>query len=122
MDFSNLPPPLPTADLREWLLWLLRRRQRFRVAGDSMLPTLHAGDIVFGDSHAYRMRAPQPGEIVVARHPQRPDLWVIKRLGGQTDTGDYLLASDNRDAGTDSRSFGPVGRAQLVARVTSKAG
>ena len=121
MDSSTSPPPLPAADLREWLLWLLRRRQRFRITGDSMRPTLHAGDIVLGDRRAYRLRAPQPGEIVVALHPQRPNLWIIKRLAEQTETGGYLLASDNPDAGTDSRTFGPAAREQIVARVTSKA-
>lgn len=85
-----------------------------------MVPTLRAGDVVLGDRRAYHKRLPQPGEIVVALHPQQHGVWIIKRLVGSGDTGGYLLASDNAVAGTDSRTFGPVMREQIVARVTAK--
>ena len=70
---------MPDSGVRELLLWLVRRRRRFRVTGESMLPVLKPGDVVLADLLAYRHSHPQPGDIVIARHPLRRDVILIKR-------------------------------------------
>ena len=111
---------LPEASLREWALWFLRRRRRLRVTGDSMLPTLQAGDLVLVDPAAYRTNGPRPGEIVVAWHPFRRDLPIIKRVASLTPEGRCLLYSDNPRAGSDSRQFGAIAVPQIIGRVTCR--
>ena len=56
------------------LLWLLRRRKRFRVTGSSMYPLLKAGDEILVNPYAYQKQRPTPGQIVVAQHPNQADL------------------------------------------------
>lgn len=101
----------------EFLLWLLRRRQRFRISGNSMQPLLKPGDEVLIAPGA----TPVPGDIVVARHPFRRDVRLIKRV--QAVVGDrYVLTGDNPAESTDSRTFGPVAAEQIIGRVTSRFG
>lgn len=122
MNSASRPrPALPVAGWRELLLWLLRRRSRLRVTGDSMRPTLAPGDVVLIDPRAYRQgRVPAWDDIVVAGHPHQPDLPIIKRVGIVEEDGQCLLLSDNPAAGTDSRHFGTVPARDLRGRVTSK--
>ena len=113
---------LARAGLRELILWLFRRRYRFRVTGGSMLPLLKAGDEVLVDPSAYRASLPRPGDIIIARHPQRPDLKMIKRVDSVIKDELVVLKGDNPSDSTDSRIFGPVTREYLVGRVTSRFG
>ncbi len=96
--------------------WLLGRRRRIRVTGSSMVPTLNAGEFVLVDER----RQPVIGDVVVARHPDEHELFVVKRLSGWDAGGDgrMILASDNPDEGTDSRVWGPVDAGRLVGVVT----
>lgn len=113
---------LPDSGLREFLLWLVRRRQRFRVTGNSMLPLLQPGEEILINPNAYRQNAPQPGDIVIAYHPQQSTLRLVKRVVGTSDNGQYLLEGDNPLESTDSRFFGPVSAHQILGRVTSRFG
>ena len=96
-----------------WPLW------RVKVAEPSMVPALHPGDwlvvrrtIVTG--RPLRVRA---GQLVVARHPGRPDLLLVKRAARQ-EPGGWWLASDNPAAGAvDSRAFGVVPLSLIEGRV-----
>lgn len=117
-----MPSQLKSADVKEFLLWLLRRRRRFRVTGNSMLPLLKSGDEVLIDPHAYRHRLPQPDDIVIARHPFRSQVRLIKRVITNTDAGTYILQGDNPQESTDSRAFGPVAIDHILGRVTSRFG
>jgi signal peptidase I len=65
------------------------RFRRFVVEGDSMLPTLTAGDFVFG----YRVDRFTAGDIVAFEHPHRSGFWLIKRVVALSGTMDL-------DAGT----------------------
>ena len=84
-----------------------------------MLPTLRAGEEVLLDRHAYDHAAPQVGDIVVAYHPEQPDLKIIKRVGEVLANG-LFLSSDNAGAGSDSRQFGVVGMDMVVGRVNGR--
>lgn len=100
--------------LREIAAWLIGRRRRIRVAGDSMLPTLEAGQFVLVD----RETMPDVTELAVAAHPTEQDVLVIKRVGEIHEDGTFYLVSDNADAGTDSRTWGPIPAESVVGSVT----
>jgi nickel-type superoxide dismutase maturation protease len=84
-----------------------------------MEPALHPGDclvvrrtIVPGRSLRVR-----PGQVVVARHPERPDLLIVKRAA-RREPGGWWLTSDNPAAGAvDSRAFGTVPLALIEGRM-----
>jgi len=102
---------LPKANLKQMLSVLIGFHRSFRVEGDSMEPTLHHGDRVtlrrtrpfLGDVK----RVVQPGDVVVLRHPQRPDSLLVKRLWRAEGNGLYVRG-DNESASTDSSQFGQV--------------
>ena len=105
---------------REFLRWLFRLRRRVRVSGNSMLPLLKPGDEVLVDPKAYRQARPRPGDIVIAQHPRRTNLHVIKRVVTVTENGNCILKGDNPSESTDSRTFGPVSPKQILGRVTGR--
>jgi signal peptidase I len=132
---SQLNLPLSAGSkpkLKEIGLWLLRQRFRLRVVGLSMLPTLYPGDEVLVDRQAYAASIPAVGDLVVAEHPSRPGLRMVKRVvavtvskanpQGRTGTfGSFstcTLLGDNADASTDSRSFGDVPAQKILGKVT----
>jgi nickel-type superoxide dismutase maturation protease len=78
-----------------------------------MEPALQPGDWLL----ALRTRRIRPGQIVLARHPERPDMLLVKRAAGRVDGG-WWLASDNPAAGAvDSARFGAVGGDLIEGRV-----
>jgi phage repressor protein C with HTH and peptisase S24 domain len=82
-----------------------------------MEPTLMAGDLVIAE----RCESVSEGDVVVARHPWKADLRLIKRVEYVDGSGVYLM-SDNRgfaDA-VDSRTFGLVDTGSVFARVISR--
>lgn len=54
----------------------------YGINGDSMEPTIHAKERVLVDELAYTVRAPQRGDIVAYRAPDKPDVVTIKRVVG----------------------------------------
>ncbi len=80
-----------------------------RVSGDSMLPTLKPGQLVFG----FRSQAAETGNVVVFRHN---GLEKIKRVAKVDDDKVYLLG-DNPDHSTDSRQFGWISKKEIMAKV-----
>jgi len=90
-----------------WPVW------RVQVAERSMEPALRPGDWLL----ALRTRRIRPGQIVLARHPERPDMLLVKRAAGRVDGG-WWLASDNPAAGAvDSARFGAVAGPLIEGRV-----
>lgn len=88
------------------------------VSGDSMRPHLRDGDRLLVD---YR-RNPVPGDVVVARVPGRPV--SVKRASGRrtTELGEpgWWLLSDDPERGTDSRTYGAVADADILAVVVRR--
>ena len=89
---------------------------RVAVAERSMEPALRPGDWLL----VRRTRRIRAGQIVLARHPGRPDLLIVKRAARLVDGG-WWLESDNPDAGAvDSRRFGPVPADLIEGRVLAR--
>ena len=95
---------LPRSNLKHKLQLLIGRLSGFRVAGNSMTPTLTDG--------TYVLIAPSKqflaGDIVLANHPFKKSVKILKRIESITPDGDYFLVGDNKDESADSRSFGAV--------------
>jgi nickel-type superoxide dismutase maturation protease len=92
---------------------------RVAVAERSMEPTLHAGDwlLVRRRVRPGRPVRARPGQLVVARHPGRPGMLLVKRFA-RRDAAGWWLSSDNPAAGAvDSRAFGPVPEPLIEGRV-----
>lgn len=92
-----------------------------RVQGHSMYPTLRSGAVLSVDTEAYRVNCPQPGDIVLARHPFRKEGWLVKRVYAVNNGQEYILHGDNLPESTDSRFFGPLRRDQIVGRIVDTA-
>ncbi len=77
-----------------------------RVAGASMAPLLPEGSWILATDGRGR---PPLGAVVVAVHPQRPGMELVKRVAAvDADRGLVWLSGDNAAASTDSETFGPV--------------
>ena len=90
---------------------------RFRVADDSMRPTLLPGDYVLVNRWAFRRRAPVAGEIVVLRHPHNSSHFLVKRIASVAGPDTVFVVGDNEARSEDSRQFGPVARGLIVGKV-----
>jgi signal peptidase I len=82
-----------------------------------MIPLLNPGEEVLVDQHAYRKEDPNPGDIVVAFHPNNKGLKVIKRIAATYADGSCDLQGENPDKSTD---FSNILHNQILGRVTSK--
>jgi nickel-type superoxide dismutase maturation protease len=96
-----------------WPIW------RIAVAERSMQPALNPGDwlLVYRTVSAARPLRIRPGQLVVARHPHRPDLLIVKRAV-RRESGGWWLGADNPAAGAaDSSGFGVVPPSLIEGRV-----
>jgi nickel-type superoxide dismutase maturation protease len=104
-------------------VFLRWKPSRIEVRGSSMLPSLSPGDRAIAVA-ASRYRR---GEVVVVEHPARPGFEMVKRLvavpgdlspdGRVLERDEFWIEGDQPESSTDSRSFGPVRRHHLKARV-----
>lgn len=81
-----------------------------------MIPALSPGERVLFDRLAYVRGEPRVGDIVLARHPARRGVRMIKRVTEATDEDGYVLLGDNAEESTDSRTLGPFRRGDIVGR------
>lgn len=93
--------------------------RRVVVEGRSMVPAFQPGDrvLVARLPRAWPLR---PGIVVAVPDPREPDRLLLKRVavaGPARPGGAVVLAGDNAEASTDSRTFGPVARQEVWGRV-----
>lgn len=82
-----------------------------------MLPTLRPDQEVLINPQAYRQCLPSPGHIVVVRHPQQPELLIVKRILFLASDGRCYLQGDNAIESTDSRQFGLLPLSYIAGKV-----
>ena len=104
---------LREANWKDRLLYFLGRLRAFSVEGDSMLPTLKSGDTVLIDPNTKI----EVGDIVLADHPYKSSIRVLKRVAEIEPSGDLILVGDNAAESTDSRTFGAVSIESIIGRV-----
>ena len=92
------------ANWKDRIMFFLGRLEAYRVEGDSMLPTLKDGDVIMISSKP----AVVAGDIVLAKHPYKQSVKVVKRVDKIDENGRVLLIGDNPAESTDSRTFGTV--------------
>jgi nickel-type superoxide dismutase maturation protease len=80
-----------------------------RIAGPSMQPALNSGDWWLVRTVG-RIR---PGDVLLFRHPARPDLLVVKRAVREDPAG-WWVEGDNAACSDDSRGFGAVPRDRVI--------
>ena len=129
---------------------------RYKVEGDSMLPSLAHRHYLLLAPCRFSWNRLRRGDIVVLRHPNQPQEVYVKRVVGLpnedlhiddgvvyldenpleeaylgdtkagaegliqawwTGPDEYVVLGDNRGDSTDSRTFGTVGRQQIIGRV-----
>lgn len=91
---------------------------RVTVSGSSMSPTLEDGDWllcrVLPSGEGVR-----PGDIVVVRRPDRPELLLVKRAVRREGDG-WWVQGDNEAASDDSRLFGVVPASDVLGRAVAR--
>ena len=98
---------LQRASLRSLFLVIIGLRRHCHVVGNSMIPTLHQGDIVIYRPINSHIFLPKEGCIVVVEDPQQPKSLIIKRVHKENSLG-LELRGDNQENSIDSRQFGLV--------------
>ena len=107
---------IPIAGWKDSILLILGRRVGFEVSGDSMLPTFKTGDCVLIDPTA----EVAVGDIVLANHPYKKSVRMIKRITSIDSDTNYLLAGDNKADSTDSQAFGKIPAKDILGKVVAR--
>jgi nickel-type superoxide dismutase maturation protease len=87
-----------------------------------MEPALRPGDwlLVWRGARPARLLRIRPGQLVVARNPERPEMLLVKRAAW-FEEGGWWLASDNpRAEAVDSARFGVVPASLIEGRVLGR--
>jgi nickel-type superoxide dismutase maturation protease len=99
--------------------WVVSRSVlRVEVVGDSMTPALAAGDrLVVLRMPGVRQPWPLVGDVVALHDPREPTRVLVKRVASvDRGAGTLEVHGDAPGASTDSRTFGPLRRTDLVGR------
>ncbi|MDA8531239.1 nickel-type superoxide dismutase maturation protease [Candidatus Poseidonia alphae] len=86
-----------------------------RIKGDSMWPTFSDGDTLTF-AHLLDQHHVDAGVVVLAKHPLKLDVLVVKRVHSVEPDGRFFLVGDQPDplGSEDSHNFGPVHRSAIV--------
>jgi nickel-type superoxide dismutase maturation protease len=81
-----------------------------------MAPTMLDGHAILIDPRA-KIAA---GDIVLARHPYKQSVKILKRVEAINADGSYDLIGDNESESTDSRTFGPIPSKDILGKVVGR--
>lgn len=85
-----------------------------QIIGPSMEPAMQTGEYWV----VWCTKSLRRGQVVLLRHPQRPELLIVKRLMFSPEPGWWWVEGDNPHSSDDSRLFGSVAAGTIVGRVT----
>ncbi|WP_348534785.1 nickel-type superoxide dismutase maturation protease [Prochlorococcus marinus] len=88
------------------------------VSGDSMLPSLEEGDIVFFKEYKKNKSRLKNRQIVIFNHPLK-NKTLIKRIISVNQNNIEVLG-DNIEFSEDSKKFGLVNNEKIIGIITSK--
>ena len=88
---------------------------KYQIFGESMRPTLKAGDTVLVNKTAYWLSLPKRNDIIAFRDPRDGKI-LIKRIINIEEKG-YFVQGDNKNSSTDSRVFGMIRRSEIIGKV-----
>jgi len=88
------------------------------VSGDSMLPSLKNGDIVFFKLYIEGKSELKPGQIIIFNHPLK-NIICIKRISVINQNNIEVLG-DNIKFSEDSSKFGLLNNEKIIGIFTSK--
>jgi len=127
MNRGSRPPAIDLALVLGFLLVVVFLATEFLcrpwvVHGQSMEPTLGAGDRVIVDLWSHRQRAPRRGEIVLVEGTRPESPTMVKRValpppGSRGDGRTLWVLGDNPEASADSRQIGAIPLERVVGRV-----
>lgn len=94
---------------------LLSPLYKYKIFGNSMTPTVAAGEYVLVNRAAYLFKKPLKGDIVALHDPRDGKILIkrIREIKGQ----EYFVQGDNKNSSTDSRVFGMIERHDLIGKV-----
>ena len=109
----------------EFFMWLLGRRLRYRIHGNSMVPTFTEGQEVLLNPKAYLKNSPKQGDIIICEHPYHKEGLLLKRVHKVTKSPatralQITIYGDNLSESTDSHSFGPLPCNKVMGKVPSR--
>ncbi len=82
-----------------------------------MHPLLRDGDVVTVDLAAFASRPPAVGDVVLARHPFKARVEIVKRVAEVTTDGRIVLHGEDPLESQDSRGFGPLDPSLILGLV-----
>ncbi len=85
-----------------------------------MSPLYLDGDYVTVDCTVYSQTKPSVGDIVLCQHPYIKDYLMIKKIESIDEKGRFFVVGINKQASTDSRSFGAIAGALIIGKVVGK--
>ncbi len=97
-------------------MFFLGKRRGFMVEGNSMLPTLKSGDAVLINPRSKF----ETGDIVLAKHPFKQSVKILKRIGEISQDGKFFLIGDNKDESSDSRSFSAIPKSEILGKAVCR--
>jgi nickel-type superoxide dismutase maturation protease len=121
---------LTQASWKDWILFLTGSLRALKIEGDSMAPKINKGDIVLLVPRSYEFLSKRTrfiprtsvslGDIVIARHPYRRGLKILKRVREIDVEGNMFLRGDNDAESTDSRTLGWFAPKEIEGRVVCR--
>ena len=85
-----------------------------------MLPGLAPGDLVLADPTVLEREQVQIGDIVIAQHPFKAGVQLVKRVAA-IEASHVRLSGDNPKESTDSAGLGLFPSADLLGKVLVRA-
>ena len=82
-----------------------------------MEPALKSGDYVIVNKLAYVFGNHSKDDIIVLKHPNEKEKFLIKRISLVTNSNEYYVIGDNKGFSQDSRHFGPVKKDLIIGKV-----